>query len=85
MCIIHQNGWRITRGTQPERMVLHLESYCYNKLHPSPKLTASLRLLIESLSLFVLDPCLTFLSSACIPSTPNQVYSLVHVDHRAIM
>jgi hypothetical protein len=37
MCIIHQNGWLITQGTQPERRVLRLESHSYNKSHPSPK------------------------------------------------
>jgi hypothetical protein len=66
MCIIRQNGWHITRGTQSERRVLHLESRCYNKSHPGPKLMTSLRLMIESLSLLVSNPCLTFLSSACI-------------------
>jgi hypothetical protein len=38
-------------------------------------------LMTESLSLFVSDPCLTFLSSACISYAPNQVYSLVHIYH----
>jgi hypothetical protein len=51
----------------------------YNKSHPSHKLTTSLRLMIESLSLFVSDPCLAFLSSAWISFTLNQMYSLVHV------
>jgi hypothetical protein len=37
MCNIHQNGWRITQGTHPERRMLHLESRSYNKSHPSPK------------------------------------------------
>jgi hypothetical protein len=37
MCNIHRNGWRITRGTQPERSVLPLESRSYNKSYPSPK------------------------------------------------
>jgi hypothetical protein len=77
MCIIHWDGWRITRGTQLEGRVLHLESRCYNKSHLGPKLTTLLRLIIKSLSLFVSNPCLTFLSSACISFTPNQVYSLV--------
>jgi hypothetical protein len=49
MHIIHHNGWRITRGTQPKRRVLHLESLYYNKSHPGPNLSASLRLMIESL------------------------------------
>jgi hypothetical protein len=51
-CIIHWNGWRITWGTQLERRVLRLESSCYNKSHLCAKLSASLRLLIES------PPCL---------------------------
>jgi hypothetical protein len=46
------NGRCITRGTQPKRTVLRLESRCYNKSHPGPKLSASLGLMIESL------PCL---------------------------
>jgi hypothetical protein len=49
------------------------------------KLTASLRLMIGSLFSFVSNPCLTFLSSACISFTPNQVYPLIHIYHRAIL
>jgi hypothetical protein len=79
MCNICRNGWPITRGTQPERRVLPLESRSYNKSHPSPKLTASLWLRIKSLSSFVSNPCLTFLNSTCLSFTPNQVYSLVRV------
>jgi hypothetical protein len=41
---LHPNGWHITRGTQPDRRVLCLESYCYNKSDSGPKSTASLRL-----------------------------------------
>jgi hypothetical protein len=41
------------------------------------KLTASLTLLIRSPSLFVSNPCLTSLDSACISFTLAQVYSLV--------
>jgi hypothetical protein len=37
-----------------------------------------------SISLFVSHPCLTFLNSACTSFTPNQVYPLVRVYHRAI-
>jgi hypothetical protein len=47
------------------------------------KLTASLRLVIESLFL-VLNTHLTSLNSACISLHPNQVCSLLHVYHRAI-
>jgi hypothetical protein len=48
-------------------------------------LTASLRMTARSLSLFVSNPCLTFLGSNCTSSTPNPVYSLVHVYHRAML
>jgi hypothetical protein len=37
MCNIHQNRWHVTRGMQPERRVLPLESCSYNKSHPSPE------------------------------------------------
>jgi hypothetical protein len=37
LCIIHQNGWSITRDMQPKRRMLHLESHCYNKSDPGPK------------------------------------------------
>jgi hypothetical protein len=37
MCNIRRNGWRITRGTQPERRMSRLESRSYNKSHHSPK------------------------------------------------
>jgi hypothetical protein len=50
MCNIRQNRWCITRGTQPERLVLPLESRSYNKAYPRPKVTASRRLMIQSLS-----------------------------------
>jgi hypothetical protein len=36
------NGWHITRGMQPKRIVLCLESYGYNKSNSDPKFTASL-------------------------------------------
>jgi hypothetical protein len=52
LCNIYQNGWHITQGTQPERRLLRLESRGYNKSHPCPKLSASMRLLSESI------PCL---------------------------
>jgi hypothetical protein len=38
---LRSNGWHITRGTQPERRVLCLESCCYNKSDPGPKPIAS--------------------------------------------
>jgi hypothetical protein len=56
MCIIHRIGWRITQSTLPERRVLHLESLCYNKSRPGPKLSASLRLTIENLPYLFQSP-----------------------------
>jgi hypothetical protein len=64
--------------------MLHLESCSYNKSHPSTKFTASLRLMLKSLSLFVSNPYLTFLNSGCTSSTPTQVDSLIRVYHRAM-
>jgi hypothetical protein len=84
LCITRRNGWCITRGTQSERRMLHLESCCYNKPHSGPKLTTSLKLMNISLSLFISNSCLTFLASACISFTPNWVCSLVRVYHWAI-
>jgi hypothetical protein len=84
LCIIHRNRWHITWGTQPKRSVLCLESGCYDKSHPGPKLTASLRLMIKRLSSFVSNSCLTFLNSICLSFTPNKVYPLVSINHRAI-
>jgi hypothetical protein len=78
MCNIHQNGWRITRGTQLERRVLPLESRSYNKSHPSPKTHCFSKIDERKQLLIVLNPCLTFLNSTCLSFTPAQVYSLVH-------
>jgi hypothetical protein len=44
LCITRRNGWRITRGTQPKRRMLHLESCCYSKSHSGLKFTSSLKL-----------------------------------------
>jgi hypothetical protein len=85
MCISHQNGYRITRGTQSERRVLHLESCSYNKSHPSPKAYCFSKIDDRKPFLICSNPCLTFLSSACILFTPNQVYPLVRIYHRAIL
>jgi hypothetical protein len=63
---------------------MHTESHSYNKSHPDPKLTASLRLMIENLSLFVSNSCLTFLSIAYISYTSNQMYSWVHIYHQVL-
>jgi hypothetical protein len=41
--------------------------------------------LIRSPSLFVSNPCLTSLNSACISFTPNQVCSLVRINHRGLL
>jgi hypothetical protein len=67
-----------------EKKGVPLESRSYAKSHPSPKITASLWLRIESLPTFVSNSCLTFLNSTCLPFTPNQVHSLVHIQHQAI-
>jgi hypothetical protein len=61
-----------------------LASRSYAKSHPSPKITASLWLRIESLPTFVSNSFLTFLNSTCLPFTPNQVHSLVRIQHQAI-
>jgi hypothetical protein len=76
LCNIQWNGWCITQGTQPKRWVLPLESHSYNKSYPSPKVYFSK---IDKLKPFLIawDPCLTFLSTACVSFTPNQVYCLV--------
>jgi hypothetical protein len=49
------------------------------------KLTVSLSLMIRSLSSFVSNPYLTFVSSACILFSPNQVYPLVCICHWTIL
>jgi hypothetical protein len=84
LCNIHQNGWRITRGTQPESRMLHLESRSYHKSYSSPKAYCFLRIVDKKPSLVVSSRCLTPLNSACISFTLNQVHSLVHFYHRAI-
>jgi hypothetical protein len=63
ICIIHQNGWRITRGMQPEGKMSHLESYCYNESDPGPKALASLNLDERKSFLVCFEARLTFLSS----------------------
>jgi hypothetical protein len=67
-----------------EKKGVPLESRSYAKSHPSPKITASLWLRIESLPTFVSNSFLTFLNSTCLPFTPNQVHSLVRIQHQAI-
>jgi hypothetical protein len=84
ICNFPLNGWHITRGTQPKRKMLRLESRCYNESHPGRMLMASLRVMIEGLFYVASNPCWTFLSSACMSFTPNQVYPLVRIYHRAI-
>jgi hypothetical protein len=71
ICTIRWNGCRITQGTHLKRRVLCLESRCYNKSHSDPKLITSLRRMIESLSLFVSNPYLTFQTIACISINSN--------------
>jgi hypothetical protein len=74
MCNIHRNEWRITRGMQPERRVLHLESRCYNESHPGPKLTTSLsRFLVCFKSLLDLVLAFGSLPNKC---TPWFVYTI---------
>jgi hypothetical protein len=75
----------MTRGKQPKRRVLHLKSCSYNKLHPSPKAYCFSRIVDRRPSLVVLRPCLTPPNSACISLTLNQVHSLVHIYHRAML
>jgi hypothetical protein len=63
MCNIHQNGWCITRGMQPERRVLCLESRSHNKSYPSPKAYCFSKIVGQRLFLVVSKTCLTFLGS----------------------
>jgi hypothetical protein len=85
LCNIHQNGWRITWGTQLERGVLPLESHSYNKSHPSHKAYCFSKIVDRTLFLIVLNPCLTFLNNTYLSFTPNQVCFLVHICHRAML
>jgi hypothetical protein len=71
MYTICWNGWHITRGTQPERRLSHLESHCYNKLDPGPKTPASLNLDEHKSFLVCSKPYLTSPSIVYISSTPN--------------
>jgi hypothetical protein len=86
LCIICQNGWSITRGTQLERRVLCLESRCYDKSYPGPKPITSPRFdECKPFSLFVVNSHLTPLSIACISFASSQMYSWVHVYHQAML
>jgi hypothetical protein len=82
MYTIRWNGWHITRGTQPERRLSHLESHCYNKLDPGPKTPASPNLDERKSFLVCSKPYLTSPSIVYISSTP---YSLVRIHHRVIL
>jgi hypothetical protein len=78
------NGWRITRGTQPERRVS-----CLSLIATTSRILALSLLLLSGLmniriSLFTSNPCLTLLNSAYTSFTPNHVYPLVHISHWAI-
>jgi hypothetical protein len=53
-------------------MVLPLESRSYNKLHPSTKAYCFSKIDERKLFLVISNPCLTFLSSACISFTPSR-------------
>jgi hypothetical protein len=85
LCIIRWNRWCITRGTQSERRVLHLKSRSYNKWYPSPKAYRFSKIDDRKSPLLVSKPCFTFLSSVCTSLTSNQVCSLVHIYHRAML
>jgi hypothetical protein len=69
MCIIHQNGWHITRVTQPKRRMPHLEPHSYNKSHPSPKAYCFSKS-VDKKPLLVSCPYVASLNSACISFTP---------------
>jgi hypothetical protein len=62
-----------------------LESHCYNESCPGPMLSTSLRYDDRKPFLIVLNPCLTFLRSACISFTSqpsvffNSRLSLSHI------
>jgi hypothetical protein len=81
MCNIRQNGWRITQGTQPERRMWNLESHSYNKSHPSAKAYCFSKTDEVKPFLVVSDPCLTFISTACVSFTLAQVCSLISIYH----
>jgi hypothetical protein len=85
MCNVHQNGWRITRGTQPERKLLPLESHSYNKSHPSLRAYCFSKIDDQRHILVCIIFYLTFLNSTCLSFTSTQVYSLVHIYHRVIL
>jgi hypothetical protein len=85
MCNIHQNGWRITRDTQPERMVLPLESCRNNKSYRNPKGYCFSEIDDRKPFQVVWIPAWPPpLNGACISLTLNQVHSLVRIYHRAI-
>jgi hypothetical protein len=84
-CNIHQNEWRSTRGTQLKRRVLHLESHSYNKSYPSPKAYRFSKFDDQKPPLLISKLCLTFLSSVRTSLTSNQVRSLVHIYHQALL
>jgi hypothetical protein len=65
--------------------VLHLESRSYDKSHPSPKAYCFSKIDNWKPPLLVSKPCLTFLSSICTSLTSNQVCSLVHIFHQAML
>jgi hypothetical protein len=69
MCIIHRNGWHITRVMQPKRRMSHLEPHSYNKSHPSPKAYCFSKS-VDKKPLLVSSPYLASLNSACISFTP---------------
>jgi hypothetical protein len=85
MCNIHHNGWRITRGMEPERRVLRLESHSYNKSHLSTKAYCFSKIIDKKPFLVCFEALLDFPKQCRISPSPNQVYSLVHIYHRVIL
>jgi hypothetical protein len=72
LCNICWNGWHITRGTQPKRMLLCLESCSYNKSHPSPKAYCFSKIVDKKPFLVCFKSLLDSLSSTCMSSTPTK-------------
>jgi hypothetical protein len=72
MCIIDQNGWSITQGTQPKSKMLHLESRSYNKSHPRAKAYCFSKIIDKKPFLVYIKSLLDSLSSTCMSSTPTK-------------
>jgi hypothetical protein len=83
----HSSEWMAyySKVRSRKRRVLHLESRCYNKSHPSPKVYRFSKIDDRKPPLLVSKRCLTFLSSICTSLTSNQVCFLVHIYRRAML